>query len=160
MADAAFFRKNWKLIALEENDVDKTEQNGRAYPVSNSMLIGNDLTKAGCLMIAWLDADGDLHVLRELKLDGGKLTGEDVVDPGSGNKCDITIEQNGVNLKGKIDMPSSESNLAGTWGAEAPPSPLTAPPVQAPRLLKAPVGKRLAAPGAPLRAGNPSLLLP
>ncbi len=121
MADAAFFRKNWTFVALDENDVDRDKQNGSAYPVSNSLLIGNDLTQANCWTIAWLDADGDLHALRKLKLNEGKLIGAKVDDPGSGNLWDVTIEQNGDKIKGKMSIPDSESNLAGSWGAEAPP---------------------------------------
>jgi hypothetical protein len=124
MADAAFFRKNWKLVGLNPKD----DPNVSTYPPSHSLIIGNDRSQNGAFMVAWLDEIGDLHVFRQLQLVDGKLVGEAVVDLGSGDLEDqfwrVTIEQDGdtSNLKGTVvNLRGVEASLAGTWGAEPQP---------------------------------------
>ncbi|HXU32573.1 MAG TPA: hypothetical protein VN851_18555 [Thermoanaerobaculia bacterium] len=123
MGDSIFFRKNWKFVNREADD-DKVK-NPRRYPLTHSLIIGNDRGELGTYMAAWLDADGDLHVFRHLKLNEGRLEGINLMDLGAisgDNPWIVTIEQDGENLKGRIEKPESEGNLAGTWGAEAQPT--------------------------------------
>jgi len=121
MANEPFFRSSWQITK---------PQSSRAYPRERWVTIGLDPHLANRYVAAWLDADGILHVFRELKLskDGKKLTGP-AKEVGPDKQWTVTIERVGDNIQGTVAEPSGvkkrsairEASLAGTWGADAPP---------------------------------------
>jgi hypothetical protein len=120
MADATFFQNSWIISSPPT----------RAYPQGRWVSIGKDPTLPDRFAVSWLDADGVLHVLRQLQLTGeGKLVGP-VVEVGPNTRWIVTIEQvpGTENIQGTVARslrakkdPIVEANLAGTWGADAPP---------------------------------------
>jgi hypothetical protein len=122
MADAAFFQNCWII---------SNPPTSRAYPRGRWVSIGKDPDLADRFAVSWLDADGILHVLRQLQLTGGKLVGP-AVEVGPNTRWTVTIERvvGTQNITGTVAGPLRvkkdpfvEATLAGTWGADAPPPP-------------------------------------
>lgn len=142
MVDENFFLKSWmfKDVAPACNDV---------YPETRGLVIGRDPMPGNGYMVAWTDTEGNLHAFRKLQFTGGKLSNALTVELGQPNQWNVTIEQDDADpekIKGTIVGPRGkfEANLAGTWGAEAPP-PLTGGDGGSPRLRALAVDRPLQA---------------
>ena len=127
MSTETFFKNCWRL---------NTPPTSRAYPNGRWVNIGKDPDLTNRFVVAWLDADGILHVFRDLTLQSGKLVGP-ALEVGPGKRWTVTIEQvaGTQNIRGTVADPLRakgggliEATLAGTWGADAPPPFTDDPP--------------------------------
>ncbi len=122
--DSSYFIRTWKI-----RDARGHARIANAFPSGKPLKI--EESPKGVFHVTWTDAEGVTHELHGLRFEGGRLVGERVRDEGTGLDWIVTVEDDGSGgITGNVKLLSlrrdeidedGESNLAGTWGADAPP---------------------------------------
>ncbi len=122
MALKTFFEHNWLFSGVGPGG------DPNAYPATKTLKI----QAAGLLKskVEWTDAFGQIHIfLLDYDSVGGRLSSQPGVDIGLGipKNWNFSITQVGAGIVGEVEDPDAgstetdEANLAGSWGADAPP---------------------------------------
>src|SRR5262245_14664634 len=125
MTKAQYLDPTWNFTTGGNNE--------SAYPKGNMASIdgpGGDQTDG--ITVTWTDGGGNEHELVGIVYDGGKLVGGPATDSKTNENWNVVIEplseDSDTWIKATVSRapmpgkpPSRETDIAGNWGAEAPP---------------------------------------